>query len=263
MLSKSAAKLFFLVGTGLSVVAFLGLTYDTFTQIPAQTNAEAITPAVERGKKIWEESNCMGCHTIFGEGAYYAPELTKVMERRGEVFVRGMLRDPESMYPGQRRMVQYDFSESEIDDLIAYLTWIGEVDTNGFPATPPLQGRLAPPVAEDGRPAMFEQTCIACHSVDGQGGNVGPALDGVADRFDEDYLARWLRDPQSIVPETTMPQLGLNDVQIDELVTYLMTLSDSPESGETPVDEAPDLQETAEEPDAGVESDTAAMESEQ
>jgi nitric oxide reductase subunit C len=33
----------------------------------------------------------MGCHTILGEGAYYAPELTKVIERRGEGYVKAVL----------------------------------------------------------------------------------------------------------------------------------------------------------------------------
>ena len=32
----------------------------------------------------------MGCHTIMGEGAYYAPELTNVIERRGEEYVRAI-----------------------------------------------------------------------------------------------------------------------------------------------------------------------------
>lgn len=224
MLSKSAARAFFLLGTALSFLAFLGLTYDTFTQIPERTNAERISPEVARGKVLWEENNCMGCHTLLGEGAYYAPELTRVMERRGEVFVRGMLRDPEAMYPGQRRMVQYDFTESEIDDLVAFFSWIGEIDTNGFPATPPLQAQLASPSAGRGMPEIFEQTCTACHSLEGQGGHIGPELDGVGERFDEAYLGRWLRDPESVRPGTTMPQLGLSEAQVEELVTYLATL---------------------------------------
>ena len=223
MLSKSAARAFFLVGTGLSVIAFLGLTYDTFQQIPEQTNADQITPAVARGKVLWDENNCMGCHTLLGEGAYYAPELTKVMERRGEVFVRGMLRDPEAMYPGQRRMVQYDFTDSEIDDLVAFFSWIGEIDTNGFPATPPLADRLASSTRDLSRPLVYEQTCTACHALGGQGGHIGPELDGIGDRFDAEYLDRWLRDPEAVRPGTAMPQLGLSDSQIEELVTYLAT----------------------------------------
>ncbi len=229
MLSKSAARSFFLGGTALCTIAFVGLTIDTFQRIPAQTHEDAITPAVARGKDLWERSNCMGCHTILGEGAYYAPELTRVYARRGPEFIRAMLHDPAAMYPGQRRMQQYDFSEGEIDDLVAFFEWVNGMDLNGFPAEPVLAMRTssagtpeAPP--DDGRPAVFGQMCVACHSLGGRGGNVGPALDGVADRQPDDFFPRWLRDPASVRPGTLMPRLPLSDTQIDELSTWLRTL---------------------------------------
>lgn len=81
----------------------------------------------------------MGCHTILGEGAYYAPELTKSYERRGPDWIRLFLKDPQAMYPGQRKMVKYNFSEEEISDVIAFLKWNGELDLNGFPAKTNLQ----------------------------------------------------------------------------------------------------------------------------
>ena len=144
MLSKSAAKAFFLGGTALCGLAFIGLTVDTFGRIPAQTHSDAITPAVARGKDLWDSSNCMGCHTLLGEGAYYAPELTRVYSRRGPEFIRAMLRDPEMMYPGQRRMQRYDFTETEIDDLVAFFEWTDAMDLNGFPAQPVLAMRTPP-----------------------------------------------------------------------------------------------------------------------
>lgn len=231
MLSKSAARTFFLGGTALCSVAFILLTVDTLGQVPEQTREQDLSPAVARGKELWEANNCMGCHTIMGEGAYYAPELTRVYERRGPEFIRAMLRDPESMYPGQRRMQRYDFTEQEIDDLIAFLQWIGNVDLNGFPPQPvlastaaPSAGSTQPVLADDGRPHVFNQMCVACHSLGGRGGDVGPALDGVGDRLDADYLGRWLRNPAALRPGTAMPQLPLSDAQIEELTTYLSTL---------------------------------------
>ena len=83
MFSKSQAKAFFLVGTALCAGAFVLLTIDTLKRIPNQTRAENLTPEVVRGKHLFESNNCAGCHTIMGEGAYSAPELTKVFERRG------------------------------------------------------------------------------------------------------------------------------------------------------------------------------------
>lgn len=139
MLSKSAARGFFILGTAFFAIIFLALTYDTFQQIPKLTNSELLSSQVAHGKKLWDESNCMGCHTILGEGAYYAPELTKVYINKGPEFIKLMLSDPAAMYPGERKMVKYDFTEEEREDLVAFLKWISEIDTNGFPPKPVLE----------------------------------------------------------------------------------------------------------------------------
>ena len=51
--------------------------------MPERDNREAITPQVALGKKVWEDNNCIGCHTLLGEGAYFAPELGNVYKRFG------------------------------------------------------------------------------------------------------------------------------------------------------------------------------------
>lgn len=138
MLSKSQARLFFVSGTVLFSLLFLFLTIDTVRQVPAQTKGHNITPAVERGKLLWDKNNCMGCHTLLGEGAYYAPELTKVYTRRGAVWIDVFLQDPQAMFPGERKMVKYDFTAKQRKDLIAFFKWISEMDLNGFPPKPHL-----------------------------------------------------------------------------------------------------------------------------
>jgi len=139
MLSKSQARLFFVVGTIFFSGVFLWLTVDTLNKMPAQTNAQNISPEVNRGKVIWEDNNCMGCHTLFGEGAYYAPELTKAYERRGEAYIRALLMSPTPWSPRGRKMVAYAMTEQEANDVIAFIKWAGEVDLNGFPAEPTLK----------------------------------------------------------------------------------------------------------------------------
>jgi nitric oxide reductase subunit C len=230
MLSKSAARTFFLIGTvGFSVI-FLGLTLDTIRRVPDQTREQNITPQVVQGKHLWEKNNCMGCHTLLGEGAYYAPELTKVYERRGPEFIKAMLRDPQAMYPGQRRMVQYHFTDGEIEALLAFLQWIGEMDLNGFPPKPTLLPVAVPVasrenvVARREQPKVFNQLCIACHSLGGQGGVVGPALDDVGSRRDYNNLVVWLTDPQKVKPGTLMPKLPLSEPDVVELASFLSQL---------------------------------------
>ncbi|MCO4770762.1 MAG: c-type cytochrome [Deltaproteobacteria bacterium] len=228
MLSKSQARLFFLIATvGFSGV-FLWLTIDSVRQVAARSNAENLTEEVVRGKEIWEHNNCMGCHTLLGEGAYYAPELTKVVERRGKEWMRVFLKDPQAMYPGRRKMVQYNFTDEEIEDVISFFEWIGEIDTNGFPREPdmaPAQVTTVAAASGPKPPAMFSTICAACHSYAGSGGNVGPALDGVGDRYDRPTLRKWLADPAGVKPGTAMPNLNLTDAQLDELTDFLMASS--------------------------------------
>ncbi|MDF1798910.1 MAG: c-type cytochrome [Planctomycetota bacterium] len=238
MLTKSAAKAFFLGGTALCSAAFLLLTLDTLAAFPKRSNQDQMTEQVVRGHHIWNKNNCMGCHTLMGEGGYYAPELTKVLERRGGPWINSFLQDPESFYPGRRKMIKYDiFVDAEVGaevaagnraDIIAFLDWVGKIDLNGFPAEPDMKGSgmasAVDPTKLEAAPDYFKTVCIGCHSVGGQGGNVGPTLDGVSDRFDEAYLRTWISDPQSVKPGTSMPDLGVEGELLDELVHYLGTL---------------------------------------
>lgn len=132
MLSKKQARAFFLIGTLVTFLIFIGLTIFSFSKAEDQTHDENITEAVVRGKKLWEANNCMGCHTVLGEGAYYAPELTKVIDRRGKGYVKAVLMTPVAWAPNGRRMVAYGFSKEEADDLIAFFEWIGHIGLNGF-----------------------------------------------------------------------------------------------------------------------------------
>src|SRR5688500_7309571 len=75
-----------------------GLTIASHRQFGKLTNADKITPAVTRGKDVWHANNCINCHTVFGEGAYYAPDLTKITKHRGEAYLRAYMKDPSKFY---------------------------------------------------------------------------------------------------------------------------------------------------------------------
>lgn len=230
MLSKSAAKTFFLLGTAICGGAFLLLTLDTVKQVPIQTKKANLTASAIRGKHLWDRNNCMGCHTLLGEGAYYAPELTKVYSRRGEAFIRAMLEDPEKMYPNQRKMVKYDFSEEQKNDLIAFFKWVDDMDLNGFPPKPDLGSVAVQTTAmvpsqtvakKLDRPQIFNQMCVACHTLGGQGGTIGPALDNIGNTRNLEYLTAWLKDPVAVKPDSKMPKMPLSEADIVELAAFL------------------------------------------
>jgi len=139
MLSKKQARAFFLGGTLVTFLIFIGLTIYSFSKGNDQTNRENLTADVVRGKEIWESNNCMGCHTLLGEGAYYAPELTKVVDRlnirydgNGEEVIKSILMSPSPWQLNGRKMVAYGMTEQEAGDVIAFFKWIGKIDLNGF-----------------------------------------------------------------------------------------------------------------------------------
>ena len=142
MLSKKQARAFFLGGTLVTFLVFIGLTIYSFGSAQDQSNYGEITEQVVRGKNLWEQNNCMGCHTILGEGAYYAPELTKVVERRGEGYIKAVLMSPVPWSPNGRKMVAYGMTDQEAQDMVAFFEWIGKIDLNGF-------DRVVSPLAKD------------------------------------------------------------------------------------------------------------------
>ena len=174
MFSKSDSLKLFTVVTVTSVIVFFLLSYDTLQKIPVQTNSKNITSDVIRGKHIWESNNCMGCHTLFGEGAYYAPDLTKVYTRRSENFIKIFLNDPNAMYPGKRKMVSYKFSDKEIEDLISFFKWWG-AGSGGGKDTRGGYARAGPSRAPQGSLTRRTGSCPVPSGADGADRSPAPA----------------------------------------------------------------------------------------
>jgi nitric oxide reductase subunit C len=217
-MNNRQARMFAIVSTGIAVVVFLALTVDSHRQFPTLTNAETITPEVTHGKDVWHKYNCINCHTLFGEGAYYAPDLTKITQHRGAAYLQAYMRDPSKFYDEKkhrRLMPKQDLSEKEITDLILFLDWVSKVDNQGWPPRPILvtgsfipgadiartesavDGDDAPaairPVTSDSDPRaqgehIFRTAvpgCNACHSTAPGANMAGPTLAGLATRAAE------------------------------------------------------------------------------
>ncbi len=75
-----------------------------------------------------------------------------------------------------------------------------------------------------GRAVFAKSGCVACHSILGKGGTVGPDLTRVGSRRDASWLARLLADPQAVNPGTIMPKPDITDQERQDLVNYLAGL---------------------------------------
>lgn len=131
--TKSMARNIFYGGAVFFFLLFLALTFDTMQQLPKRDHRENITDSVVRGKHIWETRQCIGCHTLMGEGAYFAPELGNVYTRRGGEFIKAWIKAQPTGAPGRRQMPQFNLTDQELDDMVAFLKWMSEVNTNKWP----------------------------------------------------------------------------------------------------------------------------------
>ena len=101
------------------------------------------------GKLGSQAKNCMNCHTLLGNGAYYAPDLTKAWldpawgpegslqamtgKDTKEEAMAEFLQHP-SQYPTHERMMpDLGITAEEAKGLVAFLKHMSSIDTNGFP----------------------------------------------------------------------------------------------------------------------------------
>ena len=131
--TKQKARNIFWGGSVFFALLFTGLIVNSESQTPQRSNASEITPAVARGKAVWETRNCIGCHTLLGEGAYFAPELGNVVQRRGPEFVKAWIKAQPTGAPGRRQMPQFHLSEQQLDDVVEFLKWTGQINTEKWP----------------------------------------------------------------------------------------------------------------------------------
>ena len=141
-ITKSMAKNIYYGGGMFALLIFFGLTFDTVKQIPERSNESAMSHSVVAGKALWEKNNCVGCHTILGEGAYYAPELGNIFQRRGasdestfKGYMLGWMAAQPLNTPDRRKMPQFNLSEEEVNALSDFFIWTSKVDTNEWPPT--------------------------------------------------------------------------------------------------------------------------------
>ncbi|OIO82857.1 MAG: cytochrome C [Gallionellaceae bacterium CG1_02_56_997] len=120
-------------------VPVLGAMEPLFGKELNESEAEAL---VKLGKLTIQAKNCMNCHTLLGNGAYYAPDLTKswldqywgTKEIREEQMVE-FIKDPSTrLHNGiGRRMPRLGVTDEEARGVVAFLKWMSSIDTNGFP----------------------------------------------------------------------------------------------------------------------------------
>lgn len=270
--------------TALLVLAFMILVFIVLSAFSFVSSRVQVTPdtvvyadtfgAVD-GKRVFQAYNCMGCHTIVGNGAYFGPDLTNTYESAGpawlaaflpsagawptEAALRVQLQSQNQVaesgitdldtyyatYPGAKERIErrgglssfmpnLAFRADEVSNLIAFLKYTSQMNTEGWPPTPKVDGLTHPvaapvintvatapsaPVATvatapvdaaaHGKEVATQYGCFACHASDsarlvgpGWGGIYGtttPLEGGATAVIDDAYLTEAIEAPDAQV----------------------------------------------------------------
>lgn len=114
-----------------SVLLILCLAFSGYSVIVYYFSEGNHTPPISaeaiEGKKIWQKKNCQSCHQFYGLGGYMGPDLTNITAQKNENYIRAIIQS------GTRKMPNFHLTGTEVNSIIAYLSWI---NASGSAAVP-------------------------------------------------------------------------------------------------------------------------------
>ena len=143
-LTTTAARNIFYGGSVFFFFVFAALVANSFVQARTMERTHPISVEVAHGKRVWEQKACFDCHTLYGEGARFAPEIGKVWLKYGgdkdpaaaEEALKSWFAAQPTGVAGRHQMPQFHLSDADLHDLIAFLRWTSSIDTQNWPPKP-------------------------------------------------------------------------------------------------------------------------------
>ena len=176
-------------------------------------------PSGEVGR-IFTRYKCLSCHKIGGHGGKLAPDLAFEGSKVQKEWLKNYLEKPYAIRPYLvERMPRFNMTAKEADIVSEYVELVfrnNEIDAKPFSKTGD---------PDIGRKLYFDKyVCQSCHSIDGEGGYYGPALENVANRLKPVWLDIRLVNPHPFEPGAREPALSIPDKERINILAYLSTL---------------------------------------
>ncbi len=151
----------------------------------------------------------------------------------GEDGIRYRIKSPEKAFENSwRKMPNEHVTDAEIDNLIAFFAWVGNVDNGDWPPQDSKQRlsrseerMVAGAGVSPGAAVFHSRGCMNCHSLHGTGGTFGPALDTIGRSLTKEQIEHYIRNPKAVNPKAMMPaQTALSEKEVEEVAAFLANL---------------------------------------
>jgi mono/diheme cytochrome c family protein len=182
-----------------------------------------------------DKDQCSVCHVKKGKQRQIAPNLGHEGSKFNRDWLFQFLKNPSRVRPvgfiplTKTKMPNFNLSDEETGALTEYLMALKE---DRFSAIANLdQSEKAVSEGE----VLFSDIygCDGCHKRQnkGEGGIVGPNLSTAKNRLKPEWIYAWLKNPQSIRPDSPMPNFGLPEQDIRYLTAYILSLGEEGKGG--------------------------------
>ena len=201
------------------------------------------TPHVNRGRQLFFQTNCYGCHKIDGlsEGTL-APELTEAGHKFKIDYLWESIVEPRANL-ATSFMPKFNLNDEDVKSLVIFLKSrrgvnYAETSLARYRAKlSPAKAEITPEAAlglaaktpsaraadlvSQGKQLFEDRACAACHKLGDKDGGIAPDLSFEGSLKDEEWLREHFRTPRSRVPDSIMPAFRFSDADFAALTAYL------------------------------------------
>jgi sulfur oxidation c-type cytochrome SoxX len=204
------------------------------------------TPLVTKGRELFFEKGCFGCHRIEGlSSGTIGPDLTEIGKERKVDYLWGHIVNPRAYTPTSV-MPQFKLTDDERKALVIFLKSrqganYGEsavaaykVQTSTEAPVPEsaaaVESKLSTGLSSAARGEQLIQgyACLSCHKLGEHDGGISPDLSYEGLIRDQAWLMDHFHTPRSRVPDSNMPAFGLPNADYQDMAAYLLTRTAPP-----------------------------------
>jgi sulfur oxidation c-type cytochrome SoxX len=206
------------------------------------------TPLLNKGRELFTQKNCYGCHRIDGISAgTLGPDLTEVGKKWKIDYLWESVVDPKANI-ATSFMPKFNLTDDEVRALVVFLKSrrgfnYSETTLDRYRATlnksqagpgsqtansPAPNAPLPADAAKQGEQLINDRACAACHKIGDKDGGIAPDLSFEGLMKDDKWILGHFKDPRSLVPDSIMPSFGFAEGDYRLMSAYLTGLNKAP-----------------------------------
>ena len=204
------------------------------------------TPLVARGRQLFFEKACYGCHRIEGLSAgTLGPDLSEAGKKFKINYLWEHTVNPRA-FSATSFMPKFDLTDNDIKAIVIFLKSrrglnFAETSMEQYrsrihetKAAPGGAASGATPASVRGEQLIAQRSCTACHKFGEKDGHIAPDLSFEGLIRDDEWLLAHFKSPRSRIPDSIMPSFGFTGADFSALSAYLVSRKTAPtfKSGE-------------------------------